>query len=97
MALAVVAFAAGVSRRRLPRAPVVAVSGVVIGYSALLVITGVYSASCSACVSHISYDSRRWVDFFAALVWGGLFASAILVSLALGVGTGAALARLRNQ
>ncbi len=93
-ALAALGFGAGLARAWLPRAAGLAVAAIVIGYLALLAVTAGWVAACSGCASHISYDSARWLDLYAAIFWGGLFTAGIVLSVSVGSLVSTALRRL---
>ncbi len=93
-ALAALGFVAGASNARFPRAPWIAAAAVVMGYFALLAVTGGWVAACAGCSSHISYDSARWLDLYAAIFWGGLFTAGIVLSVSVGSLVSTAVRRL---
>ena len=82
--LMVLGFLSGALRGKLPRAPRIAIIVTVAGFAGLLAVTAGWVAACPGCTSHISYDSTRSVDLFAAIFWGGLFTFGILLFIRLG-------------
>ena len=95
--LMVLGFLAGVARLRVPRAPGLAASAIVAAYVALLAVTGGWVAACPGCTSHISYDSARPVDLFAAIFLGGLFTAAIILFISLGTGVSFVVQKLAQR
>lgn len=95
--LTVLGFLAGAARARLPRAPYIAAFAIIIGYVALLVVTGAWVGACPSCSSHVSYDSSRAIDLMAAILWGGVFTFSILLFILLGGGVSSFVQWLLNR
>ena len=95
--LMVLGFLAGAARAKLPRGPYIAAFAIIIGYVALLVVTGGWVAACPGCTSHISYDSSRAIDLMAAILWGGAFTFSILLFILLGGGVSSFVQWLLNR
>jgi len=83
-ALAWAGFIAGASSGRFPRAPWIAAGAVVAGYAVLIVVTGVYTAACTSCGAHMSYDSARSVDLVLAVFAGALLTAGIVLCISVG-------------
>jgi len=82
--LAALGFGAGVASACFPRAPWIVAGVVMAGYVVLLIVTSVYTAACTSCTSHISYDSSRPIDLVVAVFWGALFTAGIVLCTAAG-------------
>ena len=83
-ALAWAGFIAGASSGRFPRAPWIAAGAVVAGYAVLIGVTGVYTAACTSCGAHMSYDSARAVDLVLAVFAGALLTAGIVLCISIG-------------
>ena len=58
-----------------------------------LVAIGIDAASCSGCTARISADSTRWIDLYAAGIWGFFIIGGILAIAWLGAGLSILLGR----
>jgi hypothetical protein len=95
-AVAAIGFLAGLARSFVPAAPAIFGWAVVAAYIAMLVVVGVWWASCTTCASPQSYDSTRALDFMVTLFWGGLSVAGILMVTWLGATCSGFVARSRS-